>query len=288
LQGELNSGARHVFAVDPVQWKRDQALKFGASYAYSDIESATAAIADSTQAEMEKKVIVTVGEADDHDVDKWMGITAKGGTCVVTAMSKSILDTDVTLNLSMLTLMQKNLQGTIFGGGNPQFYIPQVLSMYKVGELNLDDMVTREYTLDQINEGYQDTLSGRTIRGVIRFTDADRKLGAPATVELLGFRTQTVVRAPVVDLPQPVFDVDELRRNEIRGSRGQHHQDAQSRESGQNRGVERGPLSGLGVPAGVEEKRGEMPGAVDQDIEPPHADAIVEAVIRAGVGEGLP
>jgi S-(hydroxymethyl)glutathione dehydrogenase/alcohol dehydrogenase len=33
---------------------------------------------------MAKKVIVTVGDADGHDVDKWMGITAKGGTCVVT------------------------------------------------------------------------------------------------------------------------------------------------------------------------------------------------------------
>jgi Zn-dependent alcohol dehydrogenase len=42
-------------------------------------------------------------------------------------------DTNVTLNLAMLTLMQKNLQGTIFGGGNPYFDIPQLLSMYKAG-----------------------------------------------------------------------------------------------------------------------------------------------------------
>ena len=50
-----------------------------------------------------------------------------------------------TLNLAMLTLMQKNLQGTIFGGGNPHYDIPQLLSMYKAGKLNLDDMVTRQY-----------------------------------------------------------------------------------------------------------------------------------------------
>jgi S-(hydroxymethyl)glutathione dehydrogenase / alcohol dehydrogenase len=174
LQGAVHSGARYVFAVEPIGWKRDHALKFGASYAYSDVASATAAIAEVTHGGMAKKVIVTVGEADGHDVDKWRGMTAKGGTCVVTAMAKSIMDTDVTLSLSMLTLMQKNLQGTIFGGGNPQFDIPQLLSMYKVGKLNLDDMVTREYTLDQINEGYQDMLSGNNIRGVIRFSDADR------------------------------------------------------------------------------------------------------------------
>jgi Zn-dependent alcohol dehydrogenase len=31
-----------------------------------------------------------------------------------------------------------------------------------------------EYSLEQINDGYRDMLEGRNIRGVIRFTDADR------------------------------------------------------------------------------------------------------------------
>ncbi len=62
----------------------------------------------------------------------------------------------------MLTLMQKNLQGTIFGGGNPHHDIPQLLSMYKAGKLNLDDMITRQYKLEQINEGYADMLEGAT------------------------------------------------------------------------------------------------------------------------------
>ena len=41
--------------------------------------------------------------------------------------------------------------------------------MYNLGELMLDELVTREYTLDDINKGYQDMLDGRNIRGVIRF-----------------------------------------------------------------------------------------------------------------------
>jgi S-(hydroxymethyl)glutathione dehydrogenase/alcohol dehydrogenase len=102
-----------------------------------------------------------------------MILTAKGGTCVLTAIG-SLLDTNVTLNLAMLTLMQKTIKGTIFGGGNPQFDIPQLLSMYKAGKLNLDDMITRQYKLEQINDGYQDMLDGKNIRGVIRYTDADR------------------------------------------------------------------------------------------------------------------
>ena len=173
LQGAVNAGARYVFAVDPVPWKREQALKFGATHVYDSVASATAGAADVTAGGMAKKVIVTVGEVSGEDVDSWMGITAKAGTCVLTAMG-NLVDTTVTLNLSMLTLLQKNLQGTIFGGGNPHYDIPQLLSMYQAGKLNLDDMVTNVYRLDQINDGYRDMLAGRNIRGVIRYTDEDR------------------------------------------------------------------------------------------------------------------
>ena len=173
LQGAVISGARYIFVIEPVEWKRDAALKFGATHVYPDIETAMMGIAEVTQGFMAKKVIVTVGEVHGADVDNYMNITSKSGTCVMTAIG-SMLDTEVTLNLAMLTLMQKNLQGTIFGGGNPYYDIPQILSMYKTGKLNLDDMITRQYRLEQINDGYQDMLEGRNIRGVIRYTDEDR------------------------------------------------------------------------------------------------------------------
>jgi S-(hydroxymethyl)glutathione dehydrogenase/alcohol dehydrogenase len=173
LQGAAIAGARRIFAIDPHPWKRDQALKFGATHAYPDVQSAMAGIGQVTEGRMCKKVIVTVGRAEGRHVESWMGLTAKGGTCVMTAMG-AVLDTDVTLSLTGLTLLQKSLQGSIFGGGNPQFDIPELLTLYKLGKLNLDDMVTREYRLEDINDGYRDMLEGRNIRGVIRYTDADR------------------------------------------------------------------------------------------------------------------
>ncbi|MGH3561480.1 MAG: NDMA-dependent alcohol dehydrogenase [Mycobacterium sp.] len=173
LQGAVNAGARYIFVVDPVEWKRDQALKFGATHVFPDINTALAGITEATFGLMAKKVIITVGEVKGEDIENYMIMTAKGGTCVLTAIG-SMLDNQVTLNLAMLTLMQKNLQGTIFGGGNPQYDIPQLLSVYKAGKLNLDDMVTRQYTLEQINDGYHDMLDGKNIRGIIRYTDSDR------------------------------------------------------------------------------------------------------------------
>lgn len=173
LQGAVSAGARYVFAVEPVEWKRDQALKFGATHVYPDINAALMGIAEVTYGLMAQKVIITVGKLDGANVDSYLTITAKGGTCVLTAIG-SLVDTQVTLNLAMLTLLQKNIQGTIFGGGNPHYDIPKLLSMYKAGKLNLDDMVTTAYKLEQINDGYQDMLNGKNIRGVIRYTDDDR------------------------------------------------------------------------------------------------------------------
>jgi S-(hydroxymethyl)glutathione dehydrogenase/alcohol dehydrogenase len=173
LQGAVIAGARNIFAIDPVEWKRDQALKFGATHAYPDLAAAMMGIAEITNGQMASKTIIATGELKGEDIDNYLSLTSKGGTCVVTAVA-NMMETNVTLNLAMLTLLQKNLQGTIFGGGNPHYDIPQLLSMYKARRLNLDDMVTRQYQLEQINEGYQDMLEGKNIRGIIRYTDADR------------------------------------------------------------------------------------------------------------------
>jgi S-(hydroxymethyl)glutathione dehydrogenase/alcohol dehydrogenase len=48
LLGAVHCGAHRIFVVDPVEWKRDQALKFGATHAYPDIDTALMAIAEIT------------------------------------------------------------------------------------------------------------------------------------------------------------------------------------------------------------------------------------------------
>lgn len=173
LQGARVSGAGRIFAVDPSEWKRGQAEKFGATQAFRDAEAAFAAISEATDGRMCTKVIVTVGRCDGRELESWMRLTATAGTCVLTSLG-STDPTATTLDLSALTLSQKTLRGSLFGGGNPRHDIPEVLALYKLGDLSLDDLVTREYRLEDINEGYRDMLEGRNIRGVIRFTEADR------------------------------------------------------------------------------------------------------------------
>ncbi len=59
--------------------------------------------------------------------------------------------------------------GTLYGDSQPRFDILNLLKMYGAGKLKLDELVTRTYTLDQVNEAYADMVGGKNIRGVIEF-----------------------------------------------------------------------------------------------------------------------
>ncbi|MFF0818257.1 NDMA-dependent alcohol dehydrogenase [Rhodococcus sp. NPDC003318] len=173
LQGAVVSGARHVIAIDPVAFKREQALKFGATHAYASLEEAIVPVMELTRGTMADKVILTMGEMDGAVIDPALTLTAKGGTCVVTSMGR-MSDMDVKMNLFLFAMLQKTLKGNVFGGSNPRHEIPMLLDLYTSGQLNLQDMITTTYSLGQINDGYQDMLDGKNIRGIIRYTDADR------------------------------------------------------------------------------------------------------------------
>ncbi|SEP00123.1 NDMA-dependent alcohol dehydrogenase [Trujillonella endophytica] len=173
VQGAAAAGAKRVFAIDPVAQKREWAMEMGATHAFASIEDATAEINELTWGRMAEKVIITVGDIQGEDVAAALSVTGKGGRAVVTGMGNAA-NMDVKLNLFELALLQKDLQGAIFGGLSPRSAIPELLSLYQEGQLNLDSLVTTKYSLEDVNSGYQDMRDGKNIRGMIIYTDADR------------------------------------------------------------------------------------------------------------------
>jgi Zn-dependent alcohol dehydrogenase len=172
LQGAVLSGAKHVIAIDPVDFKREQAVKFGATHVYESMAAAIAPMIDLTYGLMADKTIIAVGEMRGEYIEEALTLTAKTGTCVVTGMG-SMIDVDVKLNLFLFAMLQKTLKGNIFGGGSSHVETPRLVGLYKSGLLKVDEMVTNTYRLEDINDGYRDMLDGKNIRGVIRYTDAD-------------------------------------------------------------------------------------------------------------------
>ena len=47
--------------------------------------------------------------------------------------------------------------------------IARLARLYQTGQLQLDEMITKRYRLDDINDGYDDLLNGKLIRGVIDY-----------------------------------------------------------------------------------------------------------------------
>ena len=85
----------------------------------------------------------------------------------------AMADVDVKLNLFLFTMLQKTLKGNIFGGGSSHVETPKLAGLYKSGLLKIDEMITNTYSLDNINDGYQDMIDGKNIRGVIKFSESD-------------------------------------------------------------------------------------------------------------------
>jgi S-(hydroxymethyl)glutathione dehydrogenase/alcohol dehydrogenase len=66
-------------------------------------------------------------------------------------------------------MMQKRIQGALFGSSNPAADIPRQISMYRNGQLKLDELITNRYKLDDIVAAYEDMHAGKNIRGVVVF-----------------------------------------------------------------------------------------------------------------------
>jgi len=89
----------------------------------------------------------------------------------------------VPLVLQEITLSAKKLRGALYGGMNPRTSVPMLLSLYQASALKLDELVTRHYRLDEINEAFADLREGRNIRGIIEFA------GSWATQRFSGIRS---------------------------------------------------------------------------------------------------
>ena len=63
--------------------------------------------------------------------------------------------------------MEKEVVGCLYGSANPRADIPHLIALWRRGQLDLDGMVTRTYSLDELNQGYADMRDGKNIRGVI-------------------------------------------------------------------------------------------------------------------------
>jgi S-(hydroxymethyl)glutathione dehydrogenase/alcohol dehydrogenase len=168
VMGASISGAANIVVIDPVPFKQEQALKFGATHAVGDLDSAAALLAELTRNHMADSAIITMGVVSGDMIGPISRLVGKGGNVVLTSVAR-FDDDAVTLPIVEFSLSGKNLLGVVMGQTRPLIDVERIYALYRSGRLPLDDLVTRTYTLDEINQGYEDMHKGLNIRGVLAF-----------------------------------------------------------------------------------------------------------------------
>jgi NDMA-dependent alcohol dehydrogenase len=168
IQGARIAGAKRIIAVDPVEFKRESAMQLGATHTAPSMEEAAPMVNELTWGTNANVVIMTMGVGEGALMGQAMALLGKRGRCVVTNLHAAT-EADVSMSMLDLVLFEKQVVGALFGSANPRADIPKLVGLYREGQLKLDELITRTYTLDQVNEGYQDMRDGKNIRGVMLY-----------------------------------------------------------------------------------------------------------------------
>ena len=169
IQGARFAGARGIIAIDTNQSKVERAMKIGATHGCATpLDAAFNILPELTMGKNCDVTIITVGVLTGEIVEQARSITAKGGTIVATSIAPYNQQT-IELNMFALSMFNQELRGTVFGSESPRVQIPRLLRLHHEGSLIIDDLITNEYTLDEVQQGYDDLAAGVNLRGVVRF-----------------------------------------------------------------------------------------------------------------------
>ncbi|WP_431874176.1 NDMA-dependent alcohol dehydrogenase [Amycolatopsis sacchari] len=168
VQGARIAGATRILAIDPGEFNREQARRFGATHTFASTKDALEVLPDMTRGRLADKALITVDTATPTIIADAISLVGKLGRVVLTSLAP-VASRQVELPMFELTAYEKQVVGCLFGHANPRADVPKLLELYRQGELLLDDLITRTYTLDQVNDGYADMRAHRNIRGLIRY-----------------------------------------------------------------------------------------------------------------------
>ncbi len=167
IQGAALAGADPIIAVDVIDDKLSRAKLFGATHTVN-----------SRHADPVKEIIGITGGRGAHFAFEAIGLSAepfvqsilctrrRGVTVFVGHAPDDLM---VTMKANIL-MQEKSVMASMYGSARPQVDFPRLASLYNAGKLKLDELVTREYPLEQINEAFEAMARNEVARSVIRFS----------------------------------------------------------------------------------------------------------------------
>jgi len=162
------SGAGKIIAVDINPSKLEFAKKFGAT------DVILADKNDIGLIQVAEQVKVMLGGRGADYAFECTAIPALGAAPLAmirnagTAVQVSGIEEVITIDMRLFE-WDKIYINPLYGKCQPQIDFPKLMRLYKKGDLKLDEMITREYDLEDLENAFEDLLKGKNAKGVVVF-----------------------------------------------------------------------------------------------------------------------
>lgn len=165
VQGAAIAGARQIIAVDIDPAKLQKARSFGATAVLDpkgvgDVPSALTEMTDGIGVDY---AFECTGQPE--LMQQAFLATRRGGAAIVVGVAP--FGVELTVPACLLGLQERSLIGSLYGSGRMSEDVPRLLHHYTEGRLLLDELVTREVPLSDVNEAIAAMEAGEGIRTVI-------------------------------------------------------------------------------------------------------------------------
>jgi S-(hydroxymethyl)glutathione dehydrogenase/alcohol dehydrogenase len=166
IQGAALAGASPIIAVDLVKSKLRAAKRFGATHTVDAISGdVVKTVKRITGGRGADYVFVTVGAKP--AIEQAFGLMRRGGNVVLVGMPA--LDVRATFDPVYLANDGQRIIGSKMGSSRIQIDVPKIVELYKQGRVKLDELITKRYPLEKINEAISAVARGEALRNVIVF-----------------------------------------------------------------------------------------------------------------------
>ncbi|MFC1933339.1 Zn-dependent alcohol dehydrogenase [Chloroflexota bacterium] len=166
IQGAAYSGAYPIIAVDLSDYKLESARSLGATHTINPNNTdAVKEVKELTDGRGADYVFVTVGST--AAIVQGFSMLGRRGTAVIVGLPHF----EDVLSVPPLQFIrdEKAIIGAYMGSTRLSTDIPDLVNLYKIGRLKLDELITARYSLDQINEAIESVERGEALRNVIVF-----------------------------------------------------------------------------------------------------------------------
>ncbi len=164
IQGAQIRGAAHIIAVDPSEVSRRLAEQFGAHTTINPLdEDPLLAILDLTDGLGVDVAFEAVGQGS--LIALAFNATRPGGTTV--AVGVPTPNESITLNAFAFPSQEKTLTGSWYGGSYPLRDVPRLIALWESGQLQIEPLIQRRYSLLDCPQAFDDLQAGRGGRSVI-------------------------------------------------------------------------------------------------------------------------